>query len=125
MVWNVKYNSIDKIIVLTLEGHFDFKELIEASFTCIEETKTRKITNILVDSSLLLVDANRTELFELPSRFYTKWGMDPSTRIALIEPFDSDAIAKVKFYVFATQNLGWFANLFNSRKKALIWLWEK
>jgi len=125
MGWNVKYNNTVKIMVLTLEGHLNFKELIEASFTNIEEAKTRKITNLLVDCSLLLVDADRTELFQLPSRFYSKWGMDPSTRIALIEPFDTDAKAKAEFYVFTTQNLGWFANMFTNRKKALKWLWEK
>ena len=122
MAWNVKYNSIDKIIVLTLEGHLNFKELIEASFTNIEEAKTRNITDLLVDCSHFLVDVDRTELFQLPSKFYSKWGMDPSTRIALIEPFDTDARAKVEFYVFATQNSGWIANMFTNRKKALKWL---
>ena len=57
MGWNVKYNSANKIMVLTLEGHLNFKELIEASFTNIEEAKTRNITNLLIDCSLLLVDA--------------------------------------------------------------------
>lgn len=122
MGWNVKYNSTDNIMVLTLKGHLNFKELIEASFTNIEEAKTRDITNLLVDCSHFLVDVDRTELFQLPSKFYSKWGMDPSTRIALIEPFDTDARAKVEFYVFATQNLGWFAKMFTNRKKALKWL---
>lgn len=125
MSWNVKYNSANKIMVLTLEGHLNFKEIIEASYTNIEEAKSRNITNFLVDCSLLLVDADRTELFQLPSRFYTKWGMDPSTTIALIEPFETDAKAKVEFYVFATQNLGWSANMFTNRKKALKWLAEE
>ena len=33
MGWSVKYNSTNKIMVLTLEGLLNFKELIEASFT--------------------------------------------------------------------------------------------
>lgn len=51
--------------------------------------------------------------------------MDPSTRIAILEPKDKDAKWKAEFYILATQNLGWFAKMFSTEKDAMEWLAEK
>ncbi len=122
MGWSVDHNQKENVMILTLEGLISFREIIESSIANIEKAKEQNSNKMLIDCTFLEIDANRTELFELPSKLYNKWGMDPTTRIALIEPKDPPTKAKAQFYIFATQNLGWIANMFKSRKKALMWL---
>ena len=125
MGYNVNYNKEEDVMEITLQGHFNFREIIKADFAVNEAAKNNNVARLLIDLTLALLDANRTELFELPSSFYTKWRMNPATRIALIEPLDKDAKGKAEFYIFASQNLGWFTNMFPNRKKALKWLQAK
>ena len=125
MGWSVEHNQKENIMVLTYEGIISFREIVESSIANINQANEHNCIRMLVVCTYLMIDAKRTELFELPNSLYVKWGMNPDTKIALTEPKDSKGKEMVKFYVFATKNLGWNANMFNNRKKALMWLRAK
>ena len=115
MRWKIDYNQEEDVAEMPLQSHFNFKDIPNVDFAVNEVAKRRNTTKIFIDLTLAILDFNRANLFELPSRFYSKWAVNPSTRIALIEPLDIAAKTKAKFYVFATTNLGWFVNMFANR----------
>ena len=125
MGWSVDHIKEENVMVLTYLGVMSFRDIVESSITNINQANENSSTKMLVDCTHLKIKANRTELFELPNSLYTKWGMNPATRLALIEPRDLRAKATTEFYIFATQNLGWFAKMFKNRKKAMEWLHEE
>ncbi len=122
MGWSVEHNRKENIMVLTYEEIIGFREIVESSIANINQANEHNSIKMLVECTYLKIDAKRNELFELPSSLYAKWGMNPVTKIALTEPKDMNGKKMVEFYVFATQNLGWNANMFSNRKKALTWL---
>jgi len=122
MGWSVDYNQAKNIMVLTYDGVISFREIVESSIANINQANEHNSIRMLVDCTSLKIDAKRTELFELPSSLYAKWGLNPATKIALTEPKDLNGKKMAEFYVFATHNLGWNARMFSTRKKALAWL---
>ena len=98
--------------------------IYESSKTIIKTAKDKNIQKYLCDASELLLTAKRAELFELPNSLYNERGMEPTSRIAIIQPKDQHATTLAQFYIYATQSLGWFAELFSNRKKAIEWLNE-
>ncbi|MGB5498316.1 MAG: hypothetical protein WBM77_05265 [Maribacter sp.] len=125
MNWKVEFNAGLQRMELTYKGLNSAKDIIISSHKNILLSKEKGITRFYVDARKLKLNAEKTELFELPSKLYEKWGMDPSTRIAILEPKDKDAKWKADFYILATQNLGWHAKMFSNEKDAMAWLWEK
>ncbi len=125
MNWKVEFNADLQRIKLTYKGENSARDIFSSSYSTIQLTKEKDITRVLVDAWELKLNAGKTDLFELPSKLYEKWEMDPSTRIAILEPKDKDAKLKADFYILATQNLGWFAKMFPTEKDAMTWLWEK
>ncbi len=121
----MNHNHEENIMVLSYEGIISFREIVESSIANITQANEHNSIRMLVDCTYLKIDANRTELFELPSNLYTKWGMNAGTKIALTKPKDMKGKDMAEFYIFATQNLGWNAMLFPNLKKALEWLHEK
>lgn len=125
MGWSVHHNKEENVMVLTYQNVLSFRDIVASSITNINQANEHGSTKMLVDCIYLKLDANRSEIFELPSNLYAKWGMNPTTRIALLEPRDLNARSTAEFYVFATQNLGWFTKMFKSSKMAMEWLHEK
>lgn len=125
MNWKVEYNDDLQRMELTYKGLNSARDIFASSYSNIQLSKEKGITRYYVDARELKMSAEKTELFELPSTLYEKWGMDPSTRIAILEPKDKDARWKTEFYILATQNLGWFAKMFPTEKDAKEWLAEK
>ncbi len=121
----MEYNAGLKRMELTYKGLNSAKDIFSSSHSNIQLSKEKGITRFYVDARELKLNAGKPDLFELPSKLYDKWGMDPSTRIAILEPKDKDAKLKADFYILATHNLGWFANMFQTEKDAMEWLWEK
>ena len=122
MGWSVNHNQEENIMVLTYQGIISFREIVESSIANINQANKYNSIRMLVECTYLKIDANRTELFELPSNLYAKWGMNPDTKIALTKPKDMNGKEMAEFYVFATQNLGWNTMLFPNLKKAMEWL---
>ncbi len=125
MNWKVECSFDHRRIELTCKGGNSASDIFSSSYSTIQLSKEKNITRFIVDARELKLNAEKTDLFELPSKLYEKWGMDPSTRIAIIEPKDKDAKWKTDFYILATQNLGWFAKMFLTEKDAIEWLAEK
>ena len=125
MNWKVEYNADLQRMELTYKGLNSARDIFSSSYSNIQLSKEKGITRFYVDARELKLNAEKTDLFELPSKLYEKWGVDPRTRIAVIEPKDNDAKLKADFYILATQNLGWFAKLFATEKDAMEWLWKK
>ncbi len=125
MNWKVEFNTGLQRMELTYKGLNSAKDVFSSSYSTIQSSKEKGITRFYVDSRKLKLNAEKTELFELPSKLYKKWGLDPSSRIAILEPKDKDAKWKVDFYILASQNLGWLAKMFSNEKDAMEWLWEK
>ena len=125
MNWKVEFNAGLKIMEQTYKGLNSAKDIYSASYSLIQLSKEKGITRFYVDARELKLNAEKTDLFELPSELYEKWGVDPSSRIAILEPKDKDTKWKADFYILATQNLGWLAKMFSTEKDAMAWLWEK
>lgn len=125
MNWKVEFNAGLQRMELTYKGLNSARDIFSSSHSNIQLSKEKGITRYYVDARKLKLNAGKTELFELPSKLYEKWGMDPSTRIAILEPKDKDAKWKAEFYILATQNLGWHAKMFTTEKGAMKWLWGK
>lgn len=122
MNWKVECSSDLQRIKLTYKGRNSAEDIFSSSYSVIQLSKEKNITRLIVDARELKLNAEKTDLFELPSKLYEKWGMDPSTRIAIIEPKNKDTKWKTDFYILATQNLGWFAKMFPTEKDAIEWL---
>ena len=125
MNWKVEYNADLQRMELTYKGLNSAKDIFSSSYATIQLSKEKGITRFYVDSRKLKLNTGKTELFELPSKLYEKWGLDPRSRIAILEPKDKDAKWKADFYILASQNLGWLAKMFSTEKDAMAWLWEK
>ena len=125
MNWKVEFNAGLQRMELTYKGLNSARDIYSASYSLIQLSKEKGITRFYVDARELKLNAEKTELFELPSELYEKWGVDPSSRIAILEPKDKDSKRKADFYILATQNLGWLAKMFSNEKDAMKWLWEK
>ena len=125
MNWKVECSSDLQRIKLTYKGRNSARDLINASYSLIQLLKEKDISRCVIDAREIKLNAEKSDLFELPSKLYEKWGVDPRTRIAVLEPKDKDAKLKADFYILATQNLGWFAKMFSREKDAMEWLAEK
>jgi len=123
MGWKIIEDN-KELLILIYSGENSAEDIFESSKLIIETAKDKNIQKYLCDTSELILTATKSDLFELPNRLYNEWGMNVSTRIALIEPKNPHTKSMVNFYIYATQNLGWFTEQFSSREKALKWLYE-
>ncbi len=124
MGWTSVHIATEKRMELTLEGNLEYKSLLEAAYTNLENARKVGANLHLVDCTLLRSKINRSELFELSNKYYTEWGLPPGTKIALLEPKDNTLKMKAEFFVYAMEKLGWESALFSNRTKALAWLQE-
>ena len=97
MNWKVEYNADLQRMELTYKGLNSAKDIFSSSYATIQLSKEKGITRFYVDSRKLKLNTGKTELFELPSKLYEKWGLDPRSRIAILEPKDKDAKWKADF----------------------------
>ena len=81
MNWKVECSSDHRRIELTYKGGNSGRDIFSSSNSIIQLSKEKNITGFIVDAKELKLNAEKTDLFELPSKLYEKWGMDPSTRI--------------------------------------------
>lgn len=125
MNWKVEFSSKLKMMVLTYNGVNTATDIYDSSHSIIDLSKEKNLSGLFVNARKLTLNASKSDLFELPNTLYDKWGRDPSTRTAILEPKDPEAKSKVEFYILATQNLGWSAKMFTSERDALVWLNEK
>lgn len=123
MGWNIIEDN-KELLILIYSGENSAQDIFESSKMLVDEAKKKNIHKYLCDTSELILTATKSDLFELPNRLYNEWGMDAHTRIAIIEPKNPHTRSMVNFYIYATQNLGWLAEQFSSRVKALKWLNE-
>ncbi len=124
MNWEIEFSSNLQMMVLTYNGVNNASEIYDSSHSIIDLSKEKNLSSIFVNARKLKLNASKSDLFELPSKLYDKWGRNPSTRTAILEPKDPEAKSKVEFYILATQNLGWSAKMFTSEKDALTWSYE-
>lgn len=122
MNWSVHLDEVNNMLVLTYVGCNTSRDVLDSSYEIIRMAKEKEIFKYLVDVQDLIADFKANELFVLPFELYEKWGMDISTRIALLQATDPKAQRMVSFYEIACQNLGWQAKVFPNQKSALKWL---
>lgn len=122
MSWKVTYEPELNVVELKYVGINTAQEIYDSSYNAISLSKKYLSHRIFVNASALLINAKRADLFELPNRLYNLWDLNTSTKIAIVEPKESRAKSKAQFYVLATKNLGWKAEIFSTGRKALLWL---
>ena len=122
MGWKSEFNNVENIMELTLEGVMDFKTLTEAIFIIVESAKNHNTVKYLADCRLVIPEFGRGQIFELINKFFPEWDIPIGSIVSIIEPKDIDAKTKAEFYVYAVKKLGWDADIFPNRKRALEWL---
>lgn len=122
MHWDVSFNEELEVLLLDFQGKHSAKSIFEASETIIKESRRIKNYKFLVVATDFTTDSSPSEIFRLPYEYYNKWGLHPTTRIAVMQPADLNARQIANFYEISSRNLGWEVKVFANRKRALKWL---
>ncbi|EAR01656.1 hypothetical protein [Maribacter sp. HTCC2170] len=120
----VTYQPELNLVEIKLVGINTAQDVYDVTYEAIKLSEKYNSLGWLVNSGELIVRASRAELFELPNKLYSLWNLNPTTKIAIIEPKETHTKAKAHFYILATNNLGWQAEIFSSGRKAILWLQE-
>ncbi|WP_445384932.1 hypothetical protein ACT6NV_13315 [Robiginitalea sp. IMCC44478] len=122
MHWDVSHSKELQVLLLNFKGKHSAESIFKASETIIRESRRLKLYKLLVIATDFTTDSTPTEIFRLPYEYYAKWGLHPSSRIAVLEPADLNARQIANFYEISSRNLGWEVKVFGNRKRALKWL---
>jgi hypothetical protein len=122
MHWDVSHSEELQVLLLNFKGKHSADSIFKASETFIKESRRLKLYKLLVIATDFTTDSSPAEIFKLPYKYYTKWGLHPSSRIAVLEPADLNARQIANFYEISSRNLGWEVKVFGNRKRALKWL---
>jgi hypothetical protein len=126
MPWSVIFDSDTDIVEVIYTGRVTGLELKEAATERVRMQKKH-------DTSLVLVDASRTELLEaglldvhnLPAELYDNVEADRVTQLALISPRSQEARVAAKHFKTACLNRGWHVMTFEKRQNAIDWLQKR
>jgi hypothetical protein len=124
MNWKVDYLEDTKVVLLTVTGTVDADELLLVNRAHLEAGQKYSCTKYIVDTTEVLMDFKRFDVFELPNSLYSNYDLSPDSKFAMIKPKDAYAESIVGFFVMATQKLGWAAKVCPNLKNALAWLQE-
>jgi len=122
MNWSLHLDETNKMLILTYEGKNSAKDILDSSYATVMLAKEKDIYKYLVYAQDLIADFKANEIFKLPYELYEEWGMDIATRIAVLKPTDTSTQRMASFYEISSQNMGWQARVFPTKKSALKWL---
>lgn len=122
MKWTLEHLKEESIILMTVSGKYSSEDTITANRILLEAGKKHNCIKFLVDSSLLILKINRSIIFDLPSKVFTEFNLDPSSRMAMVRPKDSETNDMMEFFILATGKFGWESSILPNRKKAIDWL---
>ncbi|EAR01657.1 hypothetical protein [Maribacter sp. HTCC2170] len=124
MNWKIEFFEDEAVLKMTVKGIFNTEATIKANEAQLVAGKKYNSSKFLVDSSLLVLDINRSVVFEIISNLYPSHDISSSSYFAMVKPKDSQSEALVTFYIMAMERMGWTAKMFPNSKKALDWLCE-
>ena len=122
MAFTITHDSSRGLATVTFNGAITPADLWSSAAEAIALQKARGIWRFLVDSPDWNLTATIIDLYDLPTREYTKADLDRRSRIAIVQPNNEKALEGARFYENACRNRGWNARVHPDRKSALEWL---
>lgn len=113
------------VVELTFTGAIGGDALRNATTEAIALQKRTGALRFLIDANGWDLEASVVDIYQLPGETYWREGLDKQTRMALILPAALNARRGALFFEDACLNRGWNARVFQDRRAALEWLWNR
>jgi len=122
MPYTITYDPKSDVVNLAFTGELTGKDMSEATSKCIALQKESRALRFLVEVNGWEVVASFVDIYKLVYDQYAAESAHRLSRIAVVLPTTSSGQAAATFYETVSQNAGWNAQVFASRKKAIDWL---
>lgn len=121
MSWDLQHQPGEDTVQVTISGHLSDAEAKELVKGAIAEVKRDGASGVLVDCRNVERGPSLAAVYWLVHD-YPNLGLPRNVRVALIQPEKQQPGEVAQFYVVASSNQSYQAELFPSREAAEAWL---
>ncbi len=122
MPYTITYDPESDIVNLAFTGEITGIVISEATSKCIALQKQSRALRFLVEVNGWEVVASFVDIYKLIYDQYAAEAAHRLSRIAVVLPTTASGQTAATFYETVSQNAGWKAQVFASRKNAIDWL---
>jgi hypothetical protein len=123
MVWEVKLNEHEQVVVTSFNGLVKGQDLIEAAQARIEFGKQVGIEQFIIDASEMIAPKSAImDVLDIPKEVYDENAMARTSLIAVVRPSNPSSEWIAEFFENASILHGWRVKTFDDSDAALYWL---